>query len=287
MVSLVLTLAMSFHAGSDAPSETWVRDLLQTKSAQAILAAHAKLGPRPPFPATLVPARPGEDSGHLKFSSAFAAILHDAVRTTSELIEDSQFEEAYQCISDVDKAHPEFDAAIVDWIIEAELLAGHYDKAYEDSVVRVASARSDNNDGRYLPLSIASAAKGQVFPGQAEYCAKLTQNHLINQGSAVVVRPPTGTQSAHQVMVLSAVALGSSPSPGFLELALRMDPVNDLAARQAIYYYLCKGRYSDVRRVAASVIDHLDPGESSTYYVETIQSVARLKDKPLHPVIKP
>ena len=284
MISIVASLVISILVQSGATREPWVADLLQTKEAQAILSAHAKLPTPPPGRAIEVPPQPGEDSGHLKFLPIPG--LDRAEKETYALIEEGRYEDAAACISRARKDHPEYEAWTIDLAIEAELLGRSYESAYKDAVVRVATGGFSGED-QNLYISLASAAKGQVFPGQAQYCATWIERHLKNHGLPVPTKLTFEARTSRDLMVLSAIALGTKAEPGFLELALRLDPVNELAARQAIRYYEAKGRYSDLRRIASGLVDRLPPGENRDFYVKAVSSAADLKDRPLHAVINP
>jgi len=224
------------------------------------------------------------EGGSIAFDASVASSTTRVLRQTNDLIAASRYEDAYSTISSTVRAHPEYRDFLADSIIKTELLAGHNDLALKDAIIRV--SQLDGSD-QSLYLSLASAASGQVYPGQAEFCVDQIQEHLKNQGLPPASLSATGSLNAKLVTVLSALALGTKSAPEFLELTLKLDPANDLAARQAITEYTFKGRYSDVRRIASQLASRLPAGDARDYYTKTLAAVANLKDKPQHPVINP
>jgi len=287
MVSLLTTLALSVSAVSYPPNGVWVKSILESEAAKAVIASHAR------HPVVSWIPNPRQEIIHsgahntlvLPDEPIFTAIAK-ATRSVQNLLVENREDAAYAYISDLRQMHPEFEEGILDLCLKCELLTGHYDEAFQDVVMRITAGGFDAEEP-YLSLALASAARGQVFSGQAEYCQSWIQTYTRYQGRSQQVQLGAPGQSPHDIMVLSALALGTKSTPEFLELALRLDPSNDIAARKAILYYGFRGRYSDIRRISSGMVDRLAAGESRDYYVNQISTIAGLKDKPLHPVIKP
>lgn len=77
------------------------------------------------------------------------------------------------------------------------------------------------------------------------------------------------------VMVLSSIALGMMDSSEFFELALRLDPVNEFAARLAIKRYRYGARCSDVRRIASNLVHRLPRGTSRNHFMRELASASQ------------
>ena len=225
-------------------------------------------------------------ANHLQLESHFARDVNEVRQKANDLLVALRPQEAYDYLSDVRKTKPNEVSFILDFALQSELLSGHYQEAFQDAVGLV-NAREGNGEEQYLYLSLASSAQGRVYPGQARYCESWVESHLKSEHSPLDLVPTPMEMDPREVMLLSCLALGTKSSPEFLELALQIDPSSDLAAREAISYYGFTGRYSEIRRIALSMVEHLAPGESRNYFVNQMSAVSGLKDKPLHPIIKP
>jgi len=287
MIASMIPLVMCFTQAISAPDKNWVSKLMQSPPAKAILLAHAQGMPKvlPETKATVV-------GGILVFDPALGQMDNDASRRIADLIAESRFGEAFDYVSKVRQSNPEIEDLIVDTAIRCELLSGHYGLAFKDAVVRVSKGDCDTED-QLLYLSLASAAMGHVYDGQARYCEDWVNRYVaqwrpvVPPGRAVQFLTPGARSIQHQVMLLSSLALGSKSTPEFLELALKLDPVNDLAAREAIRYYGFKGRYSDVRRLAVNMLDNRSSLIDNDYYRKTLAATVGQSDRPLHATIKP
>ena len=281
-----LAVAISLLAGTDVQQEPWIGRLLKSKTAQTALLTYDKLSSPSRHLAPPHEVKLPNGSSFIVLDPTVGPVYERASKKVSLLLAQDLYMDAYTYISDVRREFPQADEALLDLSIECELLASRYADAFRDSVVRV-KAGGFGGEEQELYLSLSSAALGLVYPGQAKFCEKWATEHLANQGSNYRIGPTSKELDPHEVMILSSLALGLKDSPGFLELALRLDPINEIAARQVIFYYSCKGRYSDLSRIASNMMEHLPAGEARDYYVEQIALVANRKDRPQQPVINP
>ena len=143
----------------------------------------------------------------------------------------------------------------------------------------------------YLELSLAAAARGEVYPGQLEYCDGWLRSYYGAEHPGKNFDMPSRHLSGPLlVMLQSALALAmrnSTESEAYFDVALRLDSTNETAADEAILRYSYHGRYSDMRRVASTIAAHLSPGVAREKYQKIVSEFANRKDKPLHRIDKP
>ncbi len=137
-------------------------------------------------------------------------------------------------------------------------------------------------DDSYLNFSIACASRGEVYPGQGKFAlAKLEEASQSNsafwpKGSRAV------PQSSRQIEIYSALAMGLGDvvyGPGYMELVLKLDPGNKMAAREAIRFYRSQGRCSDLRRIATQMLRRDNDKSEREYYAAELKKVEGLPDR--------
>ena len=83
-------------------------------------------------------------------------------------------------------------------------------------------------------------------------------------------------------MIASALAMGLREGIdmfGYLELVLKWDPSNKVAAHEAILCYGYKGRYSDLRRIATQMLRRTNDKSEREYYAAELKKVEGLPDR--------
>lgn len=215
---------------------------------------------------------------------------NDARRHVGQLVIEDRIQEAYGYIGQLLKVRPDLGVFMSDVMINCELLLGRYEDAYDELVPLVNAPQSDD-PGTYLRLSLACAARGEVYPGQMEYCAAwLSKFYEDEHPGRNLELSPTRLVGPRLVMLQSALALAmrnSTESQAYFDLALRLDSTNEAAADEAILRYSYHGRYSDMRRVASTIAGHLSPGAAREKYQTIVTEFANRKDKPLPRIDKP
>jgi hypothetical protein len=198
----------------------------------------------------------------------------DAIHSMYRLIEANRFTDAFNGMAALRKARPELRDLTAEESIEGELVAGRYRDALDES------ARFINGSGQsyeelslqYVRLSLASAAQGKIYDGQASYCeAKLKEYFEEEHPGATFCPAVYAPFKAKQVTLLSDLALGMQngvASQAYFQNALRIDPTNLMAADEAIRRYQFQNRFSDVIRTADTIAAHLPAGELRRQYEE-------------------
>lgn len=283
MILISLVLALS---GIQSTREAWVNTILSSPAAQQVV----KTQRIQPFPTAPDRMQVLGNAGTPTLEMAASAPIYGAIDKAALVVHDDlllgQEDAAYGYLESLRQQHPDYTMGILGLCIKCELLTGHYDEAFRD-VVNQLHVGWTGGEEMFLYLSLASAGRGQIVDGQAQYCQSWISSCDKTATAGSRVTNLEQGQSPKQVMLLSAKALGTKSEPEFLELALRLDPTDELAAREAIQNYKNAGRYSEVRRIASLMADHLQPCDSRNYYLAVESSVANLKDKPLRLTINP
>jgi len=291
MLSIVISFGLAAFQSAEPNAGSWVAKLMH--SADALFALHhsvvkptvATVASVPLSAKSVIPAQdanPNSDPRMLRYIEEGNKVR----RKTGDLIDGERLQDAYDYISDVQKSDPSMHDMTEDLVIECALLTGRYDEAFDRSVVLVNTSGWGSPDA-YLRLSLASAMKGTVYPGQFEFVQESIQESLSRDQvhDTAAMQLPGTSKSAKGIAVLSCLARGfRSPSlisTGFFEAAIRLDPQNDLAAREAIKRFKTIGRYSGIRRVASVMIANLAPGKSRDGFSKLLEQYRSLKDKPI------
>ncbi len=206
-----------------------------------------------------------------------------AVRHTADLIELRRFKEAYSYISTVRRAKPELEPFVEGMAVHCELLSGHYQQALSDTAERIKmNSRPDADSGMdpdYLCLSLAASGLGRGYLGQWEFCARKLREY--NWTGEALSLPATPDPKKLMAMSALTLAMGAAPfSQQYFELALKVDPTNELAARLVVEYDEVQGKYSDLRRIASTQMSKLPAGETREFLRARMLAAAGLADRP-------
>ncbi len=176
-------------------------------------------------------------------------------------------------------------------VIDCELLAGQYEKAYVDQVADLNKVPSvvlpDELVDRYLRLSLAVAGMNKCIPGQADYVRRqIRQNWYINERYELTEKLST----RQQLMVSSALALalydGAFEQP-FFDLAVKLAPAEEMPAKYAIYCDEKMGRYSGIRQIAKQILANSEDKETRSYFQEKLYQSIGHDDLPGSSIIMP
>jgi len=295
MVSVLLAVGIAQGAGQGPATPDWASQLLRSKPA---LAAESK-PPPPRRPAggmakALAPGAQTTATGHgnARDDPVFAerlATSNKARRQAGGLMYQGRIAEADRCLSIFLGERPDLNDFLADQITDCDLLLDRYRQAFA-RVVPIVNTRGSDSEEMYLRLSLAAAAQGQVYPGQRDYCYGYMRRRYADHHGAKPLDPHVqgaGDNSPRSVALLSCLALGlggSIANRSYLELALKLDPNNVLAASEAIQEYDYRGKYSDIRRIASAMIARLPDGPARKKFQQDIADAANLKDRPWPPI---
>jgi hypothetical protein len=193
---------------------------------------------------------------------------NEASRRAGRLIDAMRFQDAYDFWKDFYKVRPDLMGLTRINMAKCATLVGRYDEAYS-LLVQLVSHRSTANDERYTELSLASAARGEVYPGQLEFLLERLREYYWEQHPSTPLELDFQPQNdSRSIMVLSSLALGMRIQPEYLELTRRLDPKNTLAAEQAIEFYGYTGWHSRIRRIATNIASRLSPGPKKDWFLK-------------------
>lgn len=270
----MLTTAISLvflASASNGASPHWLQDLLASPRARNVASQQAsrpakapaqgrplaKDGgqPRAPRPAGIhaiegnVRANPGLD------------IANETRRAVGRLLDQCRYEDAYAALSAFRGERPDLAGKVVDMAADCAILTGRTEEAYAllTRLVQGRGRKTKTPTRALLSLSLASAGLGQVYPGQADFCRDQVKQGLSREcmSDTLAGRLATSTDSK-AVAVLSCLAIGLNfgKSP-YLEMALRLDPQNVMAASALVFRYTVQERTADVNRIAGGMLKNL------------------------------
>ena len=292
LISILLVLSLAQSQVSHQSDPAWVTDLLRSPSGQRAIAAEP---PDPP------PHPPSIGSKVIEFPSGSRILIDPEFeramkeenaerRSTAGLLDENRFQEAYDAFAGYARAHPNRRDGWADLLIVTKILYGKVDEAFQDLVGFVHRAKA-YDELYFLQLSYVSASRGQVYPGQMEYCYQRLQNYFNETHPGKLPEPPVeSARNPRAVTLESILALGmrnSITATQYLEIAMNLDPTNEIAAKHAIELYGYKGKYSAIRRIASRMAHDLPPGESRDYYLNAIKEAGNRPDRPIHPDVPP
>lgn len=271
MLTIAVSMVVLATASSGAQPH-WLQSLLASPRANRAVSEHATKGMASPHvpsktpSGVLGPVRSGtgasvvgseEASWHAAEDADWALESESRVRV-GRLLNRGRYDDAYADVWAFRKARPDLAGATDDMAADCAIMTGRYSEAFDLLLPLVRRPETDFPRVE-LALSLASAGIGQVYPGQADFC----RTHVA-QGLSKQCMPDTlagglaSRADAGAVAALSCLALGldfgSSP---YLELALRLDPQNVMAAHALVFRYTAQGRPADLKRVASGMLKSL------------------------------
>ncbi len=171
--------------------------------------------------------------------------------------------------------------------VSLEYLTGDVNGAYAD-IVDEFSEEDRGQDKPWLLLAAVCAAKGQVFPGELEYCRGAIESTIGWTSYRTRALPGWSPRSPKDVEASGCVALFESnqavyPIP-ILERARRLCPANQAIADELLDMYRLRGQFSKFRTLAQAVLAHF-PSEQEHRRLEAYLS--QFRGKPDKPPIKP
>ncbi|GEM_PF-5612106 len=280
MISLLFSALVSPQTNE---SSAWVAELLRSAPASApsqyikppirhpnggVIAPDGELDPRAPG----VPASTEVDN------SPWAVLR----RRASELLDHRDYEGAFR---EILLTHPDDELeGPGDVFLDAALLSGRHALAEK---VLVQQVRLRQRPGVHvfsntveLELSIATALRGKVYPGQGAYVlADLRESLSVYPDQARLVeklKVPTTPRDVAFVSLLALAKSGSCMRPlVYLEKAFEMDPKCELAADELLSGYEGQKRYADAARVATSMLKWLPAGEKRDLYAWCLERVQK------------
>ena len=276
----MLTTMISVVALAVGPNGTtphWLQDLFASPMAKKAASAQATdkaKGSGQSSPAGTHPptgAAPGSGGGGMTrvnvgndpaLLAAFKA-ADAARRLAGGLLDECRCDDAYRAIGDFRREWPDATFMCDDTAADCAIMTGRYPEAY-GLLLPWARSQGMGSPQYLLAISLASAELGQVYAGQAEFCRDQVAEGLSQESvSDALDRGLAVGTDAKTVAVLSCLGLGlkfrSSP---YLEMALRLDPQNVIAADQLVFRYGFRGRVADIRRIAAGMLKNLPAGDT-------------------------
>jgi hypothetical protein len=271
MLTIVVFLAMMTSAPPGGAPH-WLRDMQASPRAMMVVSQPAQKKAKIPRTTSASPPNPGGRS--VSRSDGFAeagaytndgpayreriGTVYEALGIVADLLDSCRYADAYASISAFRREHPDA-ADLTDHVaVDCANLVGRHAEAY-NTILPWAIHEGDKSPHHLLALSLASAALGEVFEGQAQYCwdkamEGLKQENIVEGLDRKLAR----RNDAKGVAILSCLALGlkyrSSP---YLEMALRLDPTNTVAGNELISRYQLRGRNTDAKRVASGILKNL------------------------------
>jgi tetratricopeptide (TPR) repeat protein len=280
---LAFSIAQSTVVGLRPPA--WVATGLDTQTARGVLKTYTRAKGASAKSQTKKSGTQDERPNNDPVFAERIEASNTASSHVGQLLMEGRTQEADKRLFSFLAERPELRGLMTSQIVDCELLLGRYDEAYRELLNWVSTCTVDDPN-MYLKLSFVCAARGEIYPGQMQYCQDWLQKFYSDEH---IGEPPlTALQLAENprsAMFLSCVAIGmnnTDVATSYLELAFKFDPKNELAASEAILRYLYQGRYSDIRRVASAISNHLPPGVARDKFQKEIADVANLKDKPVH-----
>jgi hypothetical protein len=275
MLTIAIPIAISIScAGGAAPH--WLQDLLASPMAKSV--ASRQIPKKPEVRQDTSNTAGGAASPAASQSGGFTVVNADPiydpafladVETSNaarvkagRLASQCKFEEAYQSMAAFLRERPDLSEFVDDQAADFANLTGRYAEAYA-LVLPLARREGTESPHHLLALSVASAGLGQVYAGQAEYCRDQAIDGLREQHIAEGLDDGLARRTDPQaVAIFSCLAMGFKyGDTTYLEMALRLDPTNVLAAGRLTWCYWFQGRTADIRRIASGMLSALPAGD--------------------------
>jgi len=274
---LITTIFSLMVATLSSGTQSWASNALHSKRAElvkncSVLSVRANNKQGTPSKQRIAPAASKDVMFTLNGVTAFDPDIEYKQQRIDEALARAEtsynlgeYEQAYSSLIASEDKYPIVAGSIEYTKIQYAFLANHYEQAY-DMVIRINRQQANKPAGRsispryLLMLSLASALNGEVYAGEADYCrdqvADVLKHHaLLNVEMDLKLAK---RNDAKAIAVMSCLGLGLRPGgQPFLELALKLDPTNSIAANELICYYGLRERKADIVRIAKSVLKAL------------------------------
>lgn len=164
------------------------------------------------------------------------------------------------------------DRVYLDIKISLEYLAGYRAEAYADEV---GEFRDPHGDRNWLLLAVVSAANGQIFPGQLEYCESAVADSQDWRTAYFRELPEWNTLSARDVeaaaCLANAVCGDRVLDKRFLARALKLAPTCAAIASQLAGRYSVALQYSKARTLDKQMLSRLSKPEERKWFSDDLR----------------
>ncbi len=161
-------------------------------------------------------------------------------------------------------------------MVPLALLVDKYDEAYEELALM-----PKLNSISWLHLSLAASARGEVVPGQAEYCDQQIALYFSEEEKDFPYEVGRYRTDPRSVMVRSLIAIGVSNGTGsllFLERAMVLDPTNEVAVSETMRLHEHRLNYTQARRIGSQMVERLPAGPVRDRFLSRLAYIEGLKD---------
>jgi hypothetical protein len=267
MVLAVTVYAALLAFDPDGPAPHWLQDLLASPTAKSVATRQVAVTGTGGAPAAETSKSGGGAKWHANSTNDVALFAEfktaDAERVKAGcLARACKFEDAYQSMAAFRRERPDLCEFVDDQAADLANLTGRYSEAYT-LVLPFTRSKGAVPAHYLLTLSVASAGLGQVYAGQAEYCrAEAIEGCFQDRFIAEGLDRRHARADPQGVVIYSCLALGFKyGETPYLEMALRLDPANVLAARGLTFFYQVQRRTADVQRIASGMLSALPAGD--------------------------
>lgn len=282
MTAVIAILAM---AGQNHATG-WVAKFLNSSEAAAARnrVANLRLPTATAFAtvSTLVPVKSGAAVSARQFgmhpipiSGAQALAMRVAREeedAAARLVVQGKRKEAYQLILAFVQSHVP-DYGTKDQLVSLALISGHYKEAEEVLVQEISSPgrTMQPNQALFTSLSLALAAQGHVYPGQAE---SMDQALRVTNQFAIAYSPESRTANcvaSESCLCLVSQAPGPQTHFPLLELALDFDSRNTPAAYAVARICSRIGQFSEAARAGGLALRGMTAGDQRNSLEQSIK----------------